>query len=284
LDLATSLVRQRGYYSVSQGVVAGDIWNVNTDVIFPFDKFKRVELGLSPYYLTGDLWVPYPADSNYWMRKSLTELPYMGLLGNIAFIRDNAVWGYMNPIKGFRGRISYSRPLVSGSNFWDINTVSTDLRNYFYLTDDYSFALRLYLLHSWGRDSENFGTVGIGGGRTVRGYNYNTQIGTTAGLFSMELRLPLIKRLDLGFPPISLRGVEGAFFTDIGVATDNYRDLEFFTIENNWIKLVDPIMSFGVEFRLNLGITILNFDISKATNLNTIFPETYYDLHFGLPF
>jgi Tol biopolymer transport system component len=284
IDLATSLVRQRGYYSVSQGVVAGDIWNINTDVIFPFDKFRRVELGLSSYYLAGDLWVPDPEDTDYWQRRSVTELPYMGLLGNVSLIKDNAVWGYMNPVKGFRGRISYSRPLVSGDNFWDINTVSTDLRKYFYLTDDYSFAVRLYLLHSWGRDSEDFGTIGIGGGRSVRGYDYNAQIGTTAGLFNLELRLPLIKRLDLGFPPISLRGIEGALFTDIGVAINNYRDLEFFTTENNWIKLVDPIMSFGVEFRLNLGITILNFDISKRTNLNEISRDTYYDFHLGLPF
>jgi len=283
IDLATSLVRQRGSYSVSQGVMTGDIWNLNTDMIYPFDNFKRVELGLSSYYLGGDLWVPNP-ESQSWERRSVTELPYMGLLGNVSFIKDNAVWGYMNPIKGFRGRISYSRPLVSGVDFWDMNTISTDLRRYFYLTGDYSFAVRLYLLHSWGRDSEDFGTVGIGGGRSVRGYDYNTQIGTTAGLFNLELRLPLIKRLDLGFPPISLRGIEGALFADMGVATDNYRDLEFLTIENNWIKLVDPIMSFGVEFRLNIGITILNFDISKRTDLNTIYPDTYYDFYLGLPF
>jgi WD40 repeat protein len=283
VDLAASLVRQKGVFSVSEGYLAGDIWNLNTDVIFPIDRFKRIEMGLSSYYLAGNLLVPlegYPG----WYVETRSDLPGFGLLGNISLIQDNSTWGYMNPIKGFRGRISYSRPLLAGENLWDISTVSTDLRKYFYLSSDYSFALRFLIIHSWGRDSWDFGTVGIGGGRSVRGYDYNTQIGSTAGLLSLELRMPLIKRLDLGFPPISLGGIEGALFTDIGVATDDYKALRILTTENNWIKLADPIMSFGVEFRLNLGITILNFDISRRTDLNTILPDFHYDLHLGLPF
>ncbi len=283
VDLAASLVRQKGVFSVSEGYLAGDIWNLNTDVIFPIDRFKRIEMGLGSYYLAGNLLVPlegYPG----WYVETRSDLPGFGLLGNISLIQDNSTWGYMNPVKGFRGRISYSRPLLAGENLWDISTVSTDLRKYFYLSSDYSFALRFLIIHSWGRDSWDFGTVGIGGGRSVRGYDYNTQIGSTAGLLSLELRMPLIKRLDLGFPPISLGGIEGALFTDIGVATDDYKALRILTTENNWIKLADPIMSFGVEFRLNLGITILNFDISRRTDLNTILPDFHYDLHLGLPF
>ncbi len=283
VDLAASLVRQRGYFLFSEGWLAGDIWSVGADVIYPFDKFKRVEIGLSSYYLSGNLLVPLEGYPGWWV-ETRSDLPEFGLLGNIALIQDNAVWGYMNPIKGFRGRISYSKSLVYGENFWDISTASTDLRKYFYLSRGYSFAVRLWLMHSWGRDSGLFGTVSIGGGRSIRGYDYSTQTGNTAGLFSLELRVPLIKRLDLGFPPISLGGIEGALFTDIGFATYDYKDLQFFTTEHNWIKLVDPIMSFGLEFRLNLGITILNFDISRRTDLNKVLPDFHYDLHFGLPF
>jgi hypothetical protein len=96
--------------------------------------------------------------------------------------------------------------------------------------------------------------------------------------------MPLIRRLDLGFPPISLGGIEGALFTDVGFATYDFNNLKVFTTEEHWIKLVDPIMSFGIEFRLNLGITVLNFDISKKTDLKTVSPDFYYDLHLGLPF
>jgi Tol biopolymer transport system component len=283
VDLAVSLARQRGYFLFREGYLAGDIWSVSTDVIYPFNRFRRVEAGLSAYYLSGDLLEPLEGYPGFYI-VTRADLPNVGLLGNISVIQDNSTWGYMNPIKGFRGRISYSRPILSGENIWDISTVSADLRKYFYLNSDYSFAIRLLLLHGWGRDGDDFGTVAIGGGRSIRGYDYSTQIGSTVGLLSLELRLPLIKRLDLGFPPISLGGIEGAFFTDIGAATDNYRRLRLFTTENNWIKLEDPIMSFGVEFRLNLGITILNFDIAKRTDLNTILPGTYYDLHLGLPF
>jgi Tol biopolymer transport system component len=286
IDLATSLIRQRGYFLFGEGYLAGDIWNVNTDVIFPFDRFKRVELGLGSYFLSGDLILPDPYSPTGWVRviDTLGLLPNIGLMGNISIVQDNCLWGYMNPVKGTRARISFSKPLLAGENYWDINTVAADFRKYFYLNSDYSFAVRLFLLHSWGRDSEYFGVVGLGGGRSVRGYDYNTQIGTDAGLLSMELRLPLIRRLDLGFPPISLRGIEGAFFTDIGGATYDYRSFKFFTTEEHWLTLADPIMSFGVEFRLNIGITILNFDISKRTDLHEIKDGTFYDVHFGLPF
>ncbi len=286
IDLSTSLIRQRGYFLFGSGWLAGDIWNINTDALFPIDRFKRLEIGLSAYYLGGDLWLPYSGSETGWVRYEDVSrfIPNFGLTGNIALVQDNTVWGYMNPIKGFRGRISYSKSLLSGENFWNISTVSLDLRKYFYLGRDYSIAMRLAIIHSWERDRELFGMIGMGGGRTVRGYEYNTQTGNTAGLINMELRLPLIKRLDLGFPPISLGGIEGAFFTDIGAATTNYRNFKFFTTQEHMIALADPIMSFGIEFRLNLGITILNFDISKRTNLHYTSSDTYYDVYFGLPF
>jgi hypothetical protein len=286
IDLAASLIRQRDYFIFGQGYLAGDIWNVNTDFLFPFDKFKRIELGLSSYYLDGDLILPDPASPTGWWiyPDGASLLPNIGIMGNVALVFDNAVWGYMNPIKGFRGRISFSRTLFSNEDFWDLTTASCDFRKYFYLNDDYSFAVRLFLMNNWGRDNELFGSIGIGGGRSVRGYDYNTQVGTAAGLLKLELRMPLIKRLDLGFPPISLGGIEGALFTDIGVASDGYKSIKLFTTEDHMIKLADPIMSLGVEFRLNLGITIFNFDISKRTTLQSITDDTYYDVYFGLPF
>jgi len=284
LDMGASLTRQRDYFYFGQGYLAGDIWNLNTDIYFPIDKFKRVELGLSSYYLDGDLILPDASSPTGWYlyRNGASLLPNVGLMGNIALVFDNAVWGYMNPIKGFRGRISFSRTLFSNENLWDLSTAYCDLRKYFYLNNDYSFAIRLLLMNNWGRDSEMFGIVGIGGGRSVRGYDYNSQVGTAAGLLKLELRMPLIKRLDLGFPPISLGGIEGALFTDIGAATYDYKSLKFFTTEDHMIKLADPIMSYGLEFRLNLGITIFNFDISKRMYDST--NGTYYDVYFGLPF
>ena len=284
LDMGASLIRQRDYFSFGQGYLAGDIWNLNTDVYFPIDKFKRLELGLSGYYLDGDLILPDPSSpTGWWLYPNGSSLlPNVALMGNIALVLDNAVWSYINPIKGFRTRISFSRTLFSDENFWDLSSVYFDFRKYFYLNDDYSFAIRLFLMNNWGRESDLFGIVGIGGGRTVRGYDYNTQVGTAAGLLKFELRMPLIKRLDLGFPPISLGRIEGALFTDIGAATYDYKNLKFFTTEDHMIRLADPIMSYGVEFRLNLGITILNFDISKRMHDST--HGTYYDVYFGLPF
>ncbi|MEO0293392.1 MAG: hypothetical protein ABIN61_04110 [candidate division WOR-3 bacterium] len=285
VDFAASVIRQVGYFLLGGGLpAAGDIWNLNGIVIYPFNRFRRIELGLSSYYLGEELWIPLPEYPGWWIRIPSTGLPNFGLMGDISLIHDNAVWGNINPIKGTRGRISFSKSLLKGERYWDISTAYLDFRDYFYLTTGYSLAFRLFLIHSWGRDAELFGIFGIGGSRTVRGYDYYTQTGNSAGLIKMELRLPLIKRLELGFPPISLSGIDGALFSDFGVATYDYKKLKFFTIEENWIRLVDPVMSFGVEFRLNLGIAVLNFDISKRTDLHSIYEGTYYEIYLGLPF
>lgn len=140
------------------------------------------------------------------------------------------------------------------------------------------------MLHSWGDDKRSFSTVGLGGGRSIRGYPYNYLIGTTAGFLNIEFRLPIIKRLELGFPPISIGGVDGAFFVDIGAATYDYKNFRVFETTYNWIRLVDPVMSFGVEFRLNLGVTMLNFNIAKRTDLNRILEGTVFDWYLGFPF
>ena len=147
LDMGASLIRQRDYFYFGEGWLAGDLWNLNTDIYFPIDKFKRLELGLSGYYMDGDLILPDPSSPTGWWLypNGASLLPNVGLMGNIALVLDNAVWGYINPVKGFRARISFSKTLFSDENFWDLSTAYIDLRKYFYLNSDYSFAIRLFL-------------------------------------------------------------------------------------------------------------------------------------------
>lgn len=280
LDYSLYLVKQADYFLYGDNIIRGDIWNFGGEIWYPFNCFNRLELGLSGCRLGEEIWEFIPDDG--WTPVE-TDVSY-GTFGSISLIRDNTLWGYTAPIKGFRGRISFRKNLIQGENFWDVEDIRLDFRKYWYLSQDWHFAMRLYLLHSWGEDKRKFSTIGLGGGRSLRGYPYDYVTGTTAGFLNVEFRLPLIKKLELGFPPIGIGRVEGAFFMDVGGATYNYKDFRFFETVNSWPKLVDPIMSFGLEMRFNLGITMFNFDISKRTDLKSLFEGTFYDFYLGFPF
>lgn len=279
IDYGGYLMRQRGYFFYGNNIVGGDIWNLGVEVYYPLNRFNRFELGLSGYKLGEELY--QLTDSGYYRTSS--DVSYGNFIG-ISFVRDNTIWGEISPIKGFRGRVFLEKNLIKGEKFWDVEDAGVDLRKYWYLSRDWTIAMRLYLLHSWGEDNRKFSLIGLGGARSIRGYPYNSLQGTTAGFLNLELRLPLIKRLDLGFPPIRIGQINGALFTDIGGATYSYKDFKFFETVNSWPRLVDPVMSFGIEFRLYLGITVVNFDISKRTDLYRMFPGTYYDFSLGFPF
>jgi len=281
LDYAVSFIRQKNYFLYGDNIIRADLWNLDLGLWYPIDRFKRFEFDISFFKLGGDIWKWNQED--YGWDVSNIESSY-GTLGGISLVKDNTIWGYTAPVKGFRGRVTLEKNLIGGKNFWEMGDGRLDLRKYWYLSRDLDLAMRLYFLHSWGRDREQFATVGLGGGRSVRGYPYNYLLGTTAGFLNLEIRLPLIKMLELGLPPISLGRIEGALFTDIGGATYNYEDFRFFKAVNSRVELVDPIMSFGVEMRFNLGVTVLNFDISKRTNLNRISKDTHYDVYLGFPF
>ncbi len=280
LDYTLYVMRQRDYFLYGNNIMRGDIWSIGGEVWYPIDRFNRFEFGLSGYRLGGEI---YDFDPFYGWVPVSSNISY-GTFGSISFVRDNTIWGYTAPVKGFRGRITYERSLINGEDFWDVDNVWLDFRKYWYLSKNWNFSARLFLLHSWGEDNRDFSTVSLGGGRSIRGYPYDYIYGTTAGFLNLELRFPLIKKLEMGLPPISFAGIEGALFMDIGGATYNYKDFKFFKTDNSYLELVDPIMSFGLETRLNLGITMLNFDVSKRTNLNKISNETYYDFYLGFPF
>lgn len=280
LDYSLYLLKQADYFLYGDNIIRGDLWSLGGEIWYPLNRFHRFELGLYGYRLGEQYWEFIPDEG--WSPVK-TDVSY-GTFSSLSFIRDNTIWGYTSPIKGFRGRITYEKNLIHGENFWDVEDVILDLRNYWYLSRDWNFAVRLFLLHSWGEDNRKFYTISIGGGRSVRGYDYYELAGTTAGFLNVEFRLPIIKKLELGFPPINIGSIDGAFFMDVGGAAYNYKDFRFFDTSNSWIKLVDPIMSFGVEFRLNLGVTIANFDISKRTDLNRIEDGTFYDFYLGFPF
>ena len=72
-----------------------------------------------------------------------------------ALVFDNALWGSVGPRVGSRlslaGEIA---PSISGSA--EYNTILMDLRNYLWVSRNVTFATRLALGTSWGRDAQTF--------------------------------------------------------------------------------------------------------------------------------
>jgi outer membrane protein assembly factor BamA len=87
-------------------------------------------------------------------------------------------------------------------------------------------------------------------------------LGSRFLLANVELRFPLVRRVDLGVIPISLPPVDGLFFFDAGVAWTRGQDISL-TRPANYNQDIQryPLRSYGMGFRLNLfGFALLRAD------------------------
>jgi len=261
-------------------IYTGELYGAGSIIRYPFNTFDRFDLEIDGYWMK---------ENYYWIEDSLlvpAENPSnsYALFGFLTFVRDNTLWSGYAPVKGFRGLISGEIPFLYGKNFWNLYSAQMDLRNYWYFAPGWSLAIRGIVYAAWGSDKELLSTTYIGGEGTVRGYSYGEQVGSYAALFNLELRFPLIKRLELGLPPIKLGGIKGALFIDAGGATYNPSTYKLFRSVDGWPQLVDPMMSFGLEMKINLGITDFNFYVARRTDLQKILPGNYYSIYFGYAF
>jgi len=234
----------------------------------PFNKFSRIDLGLSYYKLSyNEWWVdPYSGETFDVFSTKLDAL-----LPNASWVVDNTSWGYTGPVDGFRHHLSlYASPKL-GKDGIQFGTISYDARKYFRLGRYYTIATRLMLGSSFGKDAQNYFLGGLpvwlyGYGETdgrednsqfsyevlstgdesilkdiyftnyalpVRGARYAERVGTNTAMANIELRFPFIRYLALGFPLKMIFGnIQGHAFFDIGAAWDDFdefTDDEVFT-------------------------------------------------------
>lgn len=175
---------------------------------YPFDKFTRLELGMTGMYRDYTVWLWeggwYPAGR---LGRNL-------FYASGAWVFDNTFWpDYLGPVRGTRVRLEAGSSFLSSDQF---EMIYGDLRNYLRLGRRFVFASRL------------LGAVNLGevsgyylGGENVRGYNWGefyADEGPGIGLFNLELRYPFIDRLKLAFPlPVDIKGIRGVMFLDGGL-------------------------------------------------------------------
>ncbi|MCI0530959.1 MAG: hypothetical protein L0Y74_03280 [candidate division Zixibacteria bacterium] len=225
---------------------------------YPFSKFQRLETGVLLRYSERD-WI-FTNSS----RRALLVTNYL------SWVNDNSLWEFTGPLEGSRINLTlgltYSVDNVRAYN----TTLSADLRKYFRLGKNSSFATRVFGYSSDGLEPQR---LYLGGSWSLRGYSRRAFLGRHLFLSNAELRFPLIDNIYVGFPlaKVGFQAIRGALFVDAGKA---------------WEENIGQLYgSMGFGARLSLGyLTVLRFDWAWTTDFHKINPGPDFDLFFGWNF
>jgi WD40 repeat protein len=242
---------------------------------YPFNRFTRIELGAgfnnidrSRWFVTRKVFSGataggYSVDSTY----RDPSLNYFD--GQLALVSDNTLLGTTGPIMGRRFRFQISP--VTGVYDWV--EYLADYRRYDPIIFNYlTVATRLYADLSVGPDEREFQKY-IARPDFVRGYDRNSTfylscpviganptncsavqlLGSRVAVGNVELRFPLVRRVELGFLPMSLPPLDGLFFFDMGLAWSRGQSVSAsrpvgYDVSNQRY----PLRSYGAGLRLNL--------------------------------
>lgn len=259
---------------------------------YPFNRFTRVEVGggfnnidrsrlfVQREVTDGRKAGEYSVDSTH----RDPSINYID--GQLALVSDNTLFGYTGPVMGRRFRLQVTP--VTGSYQW-IEYLA-DYRRYDPIIFNYlTIATRLYTDLSIGRDEEAFPKY-IARPDFVRGYDRNSSfylscpvvganptncsavqlLGSRVAVANVEARFPLLRRVELGFAPLTLPPIDGLFFYDAGLAWSSGQKV-FGTRPEEYNVSVDryPVRSYGAGLRVNLfNYAILRWDYAIPVDQN----------------
>jgi len=251
---------------------------------YPFTRFTRMELGAgfnnidrSRWFVTrkvfgGSSAGGYSVDSTH-RDPSLNYLD-----GQLALVSDNTLFGNTGPIMGRRFRFQVS-PVVGSYNWIQY---LADYRRYDPIIFNYlTIATRAYADLSIGPDETEFQKY-IARPDYVRGYDRNSNfylscpvvganpsncsavqlLGSRVAVANVELRFPVVRRVELGFLPFDLPPLDGLFFYDVGLAWSQGQSVYAARPSNFDVSSQRyPLRSYGAGVRLNLfNYAILRWD------------------------
>jgi Tol biopolymer transport system component len=283
IDVGVGIFREQySYYLASNVVRTEEFIGGSALLSYPFDKFRRVELGFDAYNVGIQDYVYGSSDGVVgWWKDASFNVPIISPY--ISYVTDNTIWGSMGPVNGERSKIGLLSTLPITSNTLRFNFFQLDYRKYIRIAPKYTVALRLINGELWGKDVDagSVSKLQIGGAGTVRGYEYGDFEGKNVGALNLEFRYPFIDYLRTSFPiPMIVQGIRGALFLDLGYAKDNLSEFRLF----NDGRLDDLKMGFGTGLRIGISGYVVQFDIAKHTDLKNISNQTYYTISLGSEF
>ena len=251
---------------------------------YPLNRFTRIEVGAgfnnidrSRWFVTRNIFNGTSAGA-YGVDSTHRDPTLNYLDGQIALVSDNTLFGYTGPIMGRRFRLQVSP--VGGAYDW-IQYLA-DYRRYDPILFNYlTVATRLYTDLSIGPDESAFPKY-IARPDYVRGYDRNSTfylscpviganttncsavqlLGSRVAVANVELRFPLVRRVELGFAPVELPPLDGLFFYDAGLAWSAGQTIYGARPANYDLNTARyPLRSYGFGLRLNLyNYAILRWD------------------------
>lgn len=279
-------------------------YGIDLSMSRPFSRLSRFELAVTSYNVEQKFIDIYNGET-------ISERMIQTILPRAAFVFDNTLWSYFYPIDGWRWRIDATVSPKYTSTSLEFQTVQADIRRYFKLNREYSFALRLSGGLSEGPNAQRF----FLGGETnwinqkwrdrvlddknesmlediyfsdfvtpLRGARYYERSGTRYFLANLEFRYPFIKYLALGWPlPMTIGGLQGITFFDVGGAWFA-NDFHPFANDPYYGTVMDDLVSgFGVGTRLFMGYFLLKIDCAwRYDMIKFRSPQWYFSL--GLDF
>ena len=221
----------------------------------PFDRYHRLDAGVG--FQARD--VNYPvADSqgNLFLINYRDKFP----IASATFSGDTTVFREFGPLSGHRYDISAAvAPNISGGGGRMLSQdLTLDARQYVQLSLRTLIATRLFIGHSTGT-RPNF--YYFGGLNTVRGYDFQSIVGSEAGFANVEFRFPLIDVLQMPF--LQLTGIRGNLFFDIGGA--KFRGQPYTFMQHG--RLVDGAASMGYGLSFNFLGLELHWDFARRSDL-----------------
>ncbi len=228
----------------------------------PYSRFRRVELSLDLLqekrytysYVGPSYWNPL----DYIWRETAREDYYARPAA--AWVFDSAVWGPTGPLAGRRTRLSAYADVGQRN----AHGAALDHRAYFNLRQRYALVARAVAAGEWGPDRRS---IAFGGPYTLRGYTDRPLAGQQVAFANLEFRFPFIEGLLIAFPgPLLLGGIRGALFCDLGAAWDTERAYLPEICGAGSCPEGEVKGSAGFRAAINLGITILRWDLVRRTD------------------
>jgi Tol biopolymer transport system component len=207
--------------------------------IYPFDRFRRVELSAGAYHLSEQY-----ADQN--VADYINAFQYVQPFRNgtvvpfsVAFVQETTVFREFGPLAGSTMRFAYDVSPKIG-NTLSRQTFDVDARYYQRLATSGVLAMRIRGFKSLGSFPDY---TYFGGNSEMRGYDYLSFVGSNAVFANAELRFPLI---EAALTPIGvIGGIRGVFYANIG---GGWFPGQGFKFTSRSTETVTPLLDYQRDF------------------------------------
>jgi hypothetical protein len=200
--------------------------------IYPFDRYRRLELSAGAYHLSEEYTDQGLQDYINALRgatafRNGTVVPF-----GVAFVQETTVFREFGPLAGSTMRFGYDvSPKIA--NTLSRQTFDIDARYYQRLATSGVLAMRIRGFKSIGSSPDY---IYFGGNSEMRGYDYLSFVGQNVVFANAELRFPII---EAALTPVGVvGGVRGVFFANMGAGWFNDQGFKFSTSNTETVKTI----------------------------------------------